>query len=89
MVVTPCAASRSAVRGPTPGSRETDSGARKAASSPAGTTVTPAGLFMSAAILAATLIVAIPTEQLTPAPARTNACSRAPAASGSPPSTAR
>lgn len=51
------------MRGPTPGSARGGSGARKAASAPGGTTVTPPGLPASEATFAATLHVATPSEQ--------------------------
>ena len=50
------------MRGPIPGSVRSGSGARKAASSPGGTTVTPPGLSRSEATLATTLQVATPSE---------------------------
>ena len=59
---TPSLASCSSILGPTPQSRRTGSGARKAASCPGGTTTRPSGLRMSEAILATSLEVAMPTE---------------------------
>ena len=56
---------------PTPHSREIGSGARKAASSPAGTTTSPSGLRRSEAILATSLVVATPTEAVSPTSSRT------------------
>ena len=51
----PALRSRSSAFGPTPGSRRTASGARKAASRPGGTTTRPPGLRASLATLATTL----------------------------------
>ena len=61
-MVSPAARRRSSVRGPMPGSARSGSGARKAASSPGATTVTPPGLSRSDATLATTLQVATPSE---------------------------
>ena len=55
-----------AVFSPTPHSREIGSGARNAASSPGGTTTSPSGLRRSEAILATSLVVATPTEAVSP-----------------------
>ena len=68
---TPYSASDAPVRSPTPHSREIGSGARKAASSPGGTTTSPSGLRRSEAILATSLVVATPTEAVSPTSSRT------------------
>ena len=59
--------------GPTPGSLRTASGARYAASRPAGTTVSPPGLRRSLATLATTLQDETPSEQVRPRRPRTAA----------------
>jgi hypothetical protein len=80
----PSSARRSAVFGPTPQSAVVGSGARKAASSPGGTTsialgVSPvvlAALPTSVAILATSLLLAMPSEQGRPSSARMVCCNR-------------
>ena len=57
-----------------PGSVRTSSGARNAASLPAGTTVSPPGLRRSLATFATTLQLATPSEQERLVEARTAAC---------------
>ena len=57
------ARSAAAALGPTPHKRSTGIGARKAVSSPGGTTQMPFGLARSVAILATSLFVATPIEQ--------------------------
>ena len=62
IVATPKSRSAAAVCGPTPHRREIGSGARKAASSPGGTTTRPSGFRRSEAILATSLVAATPTD---------------------------
>ena len=57
--------------GPTPHSSEIASGARKARSSPGGTTVSPSGFSRSDAILAIDLVVPAPQEMVSPVSLRT------------------
>ena len=59
-----------AVFSPTPHSREIGSGARKAASSPGGTTTSPSGLRRSEPIFATSFVVATPTEAVSPTSSR-------------------
>jgi len=67
----PISANFSAVTGPTPHKTRTGSGAKKAASCPGGTTVSPPGLSRSEATLATSLLVATPSEADRPTSART------------------
>ena len=69
-------ASATAVFSPTPHSRPIGSGARKAASSPSGTTTSPSGLRRSDAILATSFVLATPTEAVSPTSARTSSLIR-------------
>ena len=62
MVCSPRRMSVSSIFGPTPHSRRTGSGARKAASPPGGTTTRPSGLRMSDATLATIFEEARPTD---------------------------
>ena len=64
IVPTPARRSRCSARGPTPGSSRTASGARKRASVPGGTTVTPPGFRRSEAILQTTFDVPTPSEHV-------------------------
>ena len=66
---------RSARRRPT--AAQIGSGARNAASSPGGTTTSPSGLRRSEAILATSLVVATPTEAVSPTSSRTAVLDRA------------
>ena len=61
-VPTPYSRSAAAIWGPTPHSRPIASGARKAASSPGGTTTSPSGLRRSDAIFATSFVLATPTD---------------------------
>ncbi len=74
-MATPSFASASSIFGPTPQSRRTGSGARKAASVPGGTTTRPSGFCMSEAILATSFEVATPTEAVSPVSSRIAALS--------------
>ncbi len=71
MVRTPYSARTVAVFSPTPHSRQIGSGARNIASSPGATTTSPSGLRRSEAIFATSLVVATPTEAVSPTSSRT------------------
>ena len=69
----PRACSSRVITRPTPHSLSTGSGARKTASSPAGTTTNPSGLRRSEATLATNLFAARPAEAVRPVSARMRA----------------
>ncbi len=77
-MTTPSVASVSSIFGPTPQSRRTGRGARKAASVPGGTTTSPSGLRMSEATLATSFEVATPTDAVSPVSSRIAALSLRP-----------
>ena len=83
-VRSPNLARTSPVRSPTPHSAETGSGCRKPRTSPAGTTSSPSGLLAVDASLATNLVVATPTEQVSPYWPRTLARIRRAMAAGGP-----
>ena len=75
-VSNPCAFSRFADCGPTPGRARTSRSARKRASSPGSITTNPAGLPDSHATLATILFAATPTEHGSPTSTRMRPCIR-------------
>ena len=83
-VSTPCVRSLSAVLAPTPQSRRTGSGCRKASSRSGGTISSPSGLASWLATLARNLVRAIPTVIGRPTSSRTRSRSRAPICTGVP-----
>ena len=83
-VVIPCAWSLPAVTGPTPHTRSTGSGCRKASSPPAGTSSSPSGLATALATLARCFVVAIPTVIGSPTSSSTRRLSRTAISRGEP-----
>ena len=80
----PCAWSLPAVTGPTPHTRSTGSGCRKASSPPAGTSSSPSGLATALATLARCFVVAIPIVIGSPTSSSTRRLSRTAMSRGEP-----